>query len=484
MKKLAGLIIVLAVLILGGYYGMGIVTENTIKKNVAIINHTNELSAEIEQYDRGFFCSSAKLQWRLHIPEHLVKDANGQSQVVPAQDYQMAMPIKIHHGPIIFADTTVKFGLGFAQAKIPFPEQYKQQFESLYTKDSTMPNLDLSIFVNYLNNSSLNLNVPNLKLVAKDGKSELTLKGIDSRTSITSNIDKVQGDFVVEGFSFSKDDAKISLSKVSSDYNLHETPAGIFLGHAAFSLPSFVVDVKNKKMFEIGDFTLNSDSDVKDNLFSSNFNASVKSIYIDGQNYGPGDVAVSLRNLDAEVLAKINEQANAMQNGNDAERQRAMLAMLPQLPKLFSKGAEFEISKFRVQLPDGLVNGHMAISLPKGNSNNPFELIQKVHGNAQLSVPKSVMKKIAEQSLLQQMNKQPELQKTIVQQLQQGQGQSSQPVLSQEQLASMQADRQLAGLEQSGLVVVKGPDYVVDISLEQGKFTVNGKPFDPSTMKF
>lgn len=32
MKKLTGLVIILAVLILGGYYGMGILTERTVKK--------------------------------------------------------------------------------------------------------------------------------------------------------------------------------------------------------------------------------------------------------------------------------------------------------------------------------------------------------------------------------------------------------------------------------------------------------------------
>ena len=43
MKKLAGLIIILAVLILGGYYGMGVLTEKTIKKDIAIINQSNRI---------------------------------------------------------------------------------------------------------------------------------------------------------------------------------------------------------------------------------------------------------------------------------------------------------------------------------------------------------------------------------------------------------------------------------------------------------
>lgn len=484
MKKLTGLLVILAVFILGGYYGMGVLTEKTIKKNIEVINQSNGVFAELEQYNRGFFSSDAKTQWRLHVPEHIVKDANGQSQVAAAQDYQMEMPVTIHHGPIIFADNRVMFGMGYAESVVPFPDQYKAQFENLYTSESTKPQMDLSIFVNYLNNSTLNINIPSFKLVTKEGNGQVVWKGIDSKTSITSNIDKVKGGFIIEGLDYTKDDSTLSLGKVSSDYDLHETPAGIYLGNATFSLPTLVVSIKNQKMLEVGDFALSSESDIRDNLFSTHFNTSLNSLLINGQKYGPGDIEISLRNLDADVLAKINEQATAMQNGSDADRQRAMLAMLPQLPKLLSKGAEFEISQFRLQLPEGLINGTMLVSLPKGDGGNPFELLQKIHGTAQLTVPKEVVKQLMHQSALQQLTKQPDLQQALLKQLQSSQPKANQVAITPEQLASMQTDKQIAALEQSGLVVVKGSDYVVDMNLEQGKFTVNSKPFDPASMKF
>lgn len=489
MKKLAGLIIILAVLLLGGYYGMGVLTEKTLKKNIQMINQSSGLVAEMEQYHRGLFCSNAKIQWRLHVPEHAVKDANGQQQVVPAQDYQMDMPVKIHHGPIIYANHKLMFGMGYAQSTVPFPEQYKQQFESLYTKDSTKPELNLSIFVNYMNSSTLNFDVPSFKLVSTEGKGELDWKGIDSQTLLSSNIEKIKGDFVIQGLDFLKDDSKLTLSKVTSDYNLHATATGLYLGNANFSLPSFVVAIKGQKMFEIADFALSSESDIDNSLFSTHFSLSINSLFLDGKTYGPGDVEITLRNLDADVLSKLNEQANNMQNGSDADRQRALLAMLPQLPKLLNKGAEFEISQFKMKLPEGMVNGTMSVSLPKGDTANPFELIQKIRGNAKLSVPTVVVKQLVQQSLLQQMSKQPDLQQTLMQQMQKAPPQanqpaSQQPALKPEQVAAMQTDNQLAALEKAGLIMVSGSDYVVEVNLEQGKVTVNNKPFDPTAMKF
>ncbi|WP_298626417.1 YdgA family protein [uncultured Legionella sp.] len=485
MKKLTGLITILAVLVLGGYYGMGVLTENTIKKNVEVINQSNGLFADIQQYNRGWFSSDAKIKWRLHVPERVVKDSDGQSQTVAAQDYQMEMPLVIHHGPFIFANNRLRFGMGYAETKFPFPEQYNQQFDEMFSKDSMKPQLDLSIFVNYLNKSTVELALPNFKLISKDGTGNFDWMGMTSTTAMSSNMDKVVGDIVIKGMNIAKDDTKVIMGKMTSEFDLHQTPGGLYLGDATFTLPSFDVMVKDQKMFGISDFVLNSSSDIEEHLFNTHFTAGLQSVLANGQTYGPAEVEIALRNLDADVLARINQQATAMQNGTDAERQQAMMALLPELPKLFSKGAEFEISKLNVKLPQGVVDGSLLIALPKSETTNPFEMIQKIQGNAKLRVPTAVVKQLMQQSVMQQMAKQPEMQQALMQQLQSNDpAKANQPAPTPDQLAAMQTDKQIATLEQSGLITTDGSDYVIEIALEQGKFSVNGKPFDPSTLKF
>lgn len=486
MKKFTGLVIILAVLILGGYYGMGVLTEKTIRKNIEVIDQSNGLYAEIQKYNKGLFSSEAQIKWNLHIPERVVKDENGQPKTLPAQDFTMEMPLTIHHGPVIFTNKRVHFGLGYAEAVFPFPPQYNEQFNAQFTPDSVKPQLDLSIFVNYLNESTLNFQVPNFKLMAKDGTGNFEWLGMDSSTTMSSGMRKVEGKIKLNGLNATKDDTKIMLSKVSSDYDLHETPAGLYLGDANFSLPIFDVFVKDQKMFEILDLSIKSDSDIEQHLFNTHFNVTVKSILANGQNYGPGDLEVALRNLDADVLAKINQQTTEMQNGNDIQRQQAMLALLPELPKLFNKGAEFEISKLSLRIPQGQIEGNLFINLPKGENANPFEMMQKIQGKAKLQVPAEAVKAIMKQSVIQQIAKKPELQQTLTEQLQANQtaAQTTQPAPTVEQLAEMQATKQVNALQQSGLITVQGTDYVIEVSLDQGKFTINGKPYDPSMMKF
>lgn len=483
MKKLTGFIIILAVLILGGYYGMGFLTERTIKRNIQVINQTNGLFADIKHYNRGWFTSDAQVAWRLHVPERLVKDDQGNTQTIAPQDYQMDMPIKICHGPFIFCNKTVRFGVGFAKTAFPFPDQYIQQFDEQFTKESIKPHLDLTIFVNYFLRSAVELSIPEFKLISKDGGT-FTWKGMLSDLNMSSDKDQVDGDIVINGMTFSKEDTLAVLEKVTTEYDLHQTSSGLYLGDASFSLPSFEVRVKKEIFASIKNLTMSSNSDIEDNLFKTHFNLGLKTVVANKKTYGPGELEVTLRNLDAEVLAKINQQANTMQNGTEAERQQAMMAMLPELPKLFSKGAELEISKLTFKIPEGSIDGNLLLTLPKGDNANPFELVQKAQGHAKLKMPVVLLKQLVIQSVLQQMAKQPEMQQALVQQLQSTGPAANQAPLTDAQLASMQADRQIMAMEQNGLIILSGTDYVIEVNLDQGQFSVNGKPFDPAMLKF
>lgn len=483
MKKLAGLVIVLAVLILGGYYGMGVLTEDSIKKNLVAINQSNGLYADITQYNRGWFTSSAQIKWRLNIPERITKDADGVSQTTPAQNYEVDMPFNVYHGPVIFADHKIRFGMGYATALFDFLAQYSQVFDEQFAKESTKPRLDVNIFVNYLRTSTLELSVPHFKLIAKTGSGDVEWMGLDSSTTLSPDADKVKGKFTINGLITGKDTTKFNLDKVTSDYKWQQTVSGLLAGDANIDFSNVLVTEKDQKVFEMKDLSLSSSSDVRDNLFSMEFNAELKSIVANNKNYGPGEFKMALKNLDSAVLGQINQEANAMQNGTDAERQQMMLGILPQLPKLFGQGAVFEISKCNMTFPQGVVDANLTLSLPKGESSNPFELIQKAQGKAQLKMPKALVKELMQQSLVQQMQKQPEIQQALMQQLQANQT-ATQPALTSEQLAVMQADKQMSNIEKNGLVTLDGSDYLVEVTLEQGKFTVNGKPFEPAMLQY
>lgn len=519
MKKLIGLVVIVAALVLGGYYGMGIVTERTLKRNVDVINQSNGLFVDIEQYDRGWFTSTAVLNWRLHIPERLVKDQTGQSVTVPAQDHKIQMPLTIYHGPIIYADTGVRFGLGYAESNLLMPPNYVTKFNNLFTPESTQPKLRLSIFVNYLNNSHLNIGLPTFKLIAKQGGDQFEWYGMASDFSVSSNLKNIDGNVTIDGASLIKNKMKALLGKVTSDYDLHQTDSGLYLGDASMSLPSLVVSENDQKALEVEQFDVHSSSDIQSGLFSSTFKASLDKLTMRGKTYGPASLEMSIKNLDAQVLANINEQANKMQQGtSDSERQQALFTLLPQLPKLFSQGAQFEISKLNLVMSEGPIEGDLLVSLPKGDAGNPFQLLQKVQGHGKLKIPAPVLKDFIMISVKQKLITQPTTQEAIAQQIQSNttppvpgtavqtttpaSADAAQPaatppqagtpvnpvkpltVAEIEQQAQVQTEQKLSTMVQNGLLTLQGNEYVIEVSLQQGQLSINGKPFNQNMMQF
>lgn len=497
MKKITGLVIILAVLILGSYYGMGYLTEKKIKENLNVINQSNNLSVDIENYNRGWFRSLASLNWHLNVPEHAITNAAGQTQIIPAEHYELKMPITIHHGPLIFANKRVKFGLGYAHTELTLPSQFQEQFNNNFTSESTKPKLDLSILVSYLANTNIDLSVPEFKLISKLPNGQLEWLGLTSTTSVSSDKNKISGNLTAEGMRFTKEQIKGQVSTITSEYNLHRSEVGMYVGNSNLSFPLLEVSSNDKKIFVLKQFDAHLDNDINKGLLNSHFKASLEKMVVNDKTYGPGNIDLATRNFDADAWFKINDQMKQIrQSTNDLQRQQALLAILPELPQLLSKGAEFEISELDLILPEGKIEGTMLVSLPKTDVVNPFELLQKIKGNAKLRMPASVLKNVLTQSFQQKITAQPtqNTQQAITQQLQQQSGEqpaantatASAPLpttADSNQQATMLAEKQLAAMVQSGVLSVQGNDYVIEMSLNEGKLIVNGKPYDPAMLK-
>ena len=493
MKKMVGLVVILAALILGGYYGMGIITERTLKKNIAIINQSHELSVEMKQYHRGWFRSNALLDWSLHLPARTMTNPAGQVTAIPAQDYNMQLPLTIYHGPMMFADAKVLFGLGYAHSDVTLPQTYADEFKLKFTPESTSPLLNLTIFVSYWNNSTIQMSLPSFKLITKKGNTQFEWLGLRSDVSVSSNVNKIYGHVTINGVRFLKEKVATILGKVSSDYDLHRSKLGLYLGDANLFVPSLLVTNDTKKAFEVRALDVHSSSNVKNDLFNSHFKATVETVFVDDKMFGPALLDLSINNLDADVLAKINEQANSIQQGSEAQRQQILLSMLPELPKLLSKGAQLSLSELRVGMPEGVVRGNLLVSLPKADAGNPFQLIQKIQGQGKLEIPTAVLKRILNDSAKQSLRSKAVIQAAIVAPMPEAvptvdtaiaPEQVTVSVTDIDQQALMQTDAQLAAYLASGALTLHDADYVIEIKLTEGQLLVNGKPFNSAMMQF
>lgn len=535
MKKIFGSVVLLAVLVLGAYYMMGLATERTLKKNIDIMNQSNGVMIDIDKYNRGWFTSSGVLNGRFRVPERVIKDQDGHSSTIPAEEYTVQVPLSIYHGPFIFADKKVRFGLGYATSQLEIPSAYMAKFSDLMTPDSVKPQLNLSMFVNYLNHSRLNMNMPQFKMIAKGNGDRFEWGGMVSSVSVSSNIRHVEGNLIINGAQIIKNDLKAMLGQLMCEYEFNQTNSGLYLGEASLSLPSFVITENKQTLLNLEKFDVSSSSQINNGLFDSSLKLSLNKMTAKDQIYGPGILEIDLSHLDAQVLADVNQTMNKIQQSTstDIERQQALMALLPELPKLLAKGAKFEISKLSFVLPQGVIEGHLSLSLPNGSSGNPFQLLQKLVGQANLRVPVSVLRTIELIQVTQKLLSQSSVQQAMIEQLKKNDAigttehskanepvnqpstapaqasaaevknpsaeaaaQHTDAVQPNDQVkglesaqdidkqAAEQTDQKLAAMVQSGLLVLQGNEYTIDINLSQGQLSVNGKPFSPSMLQF
>ncbi len=490
MKKLAGLVVILAALFLGSYYATGIITERTLKKNIVMLNQSNGMVVEVKEYHRGWFCSKAELNWSLHIPARTVKNQNGEMSTVLAQDYQMQVPVQIYHGPVMFVDSKPMFGFGYARSQVTLSQDWNKQFAQNYTAESIAPVMNFNIFVSYFNQSTLSMEMPMFKLISRQGNKQFEWKGMTSDTVISYDNDAISGSMTLDGLRFGNDKVSAVLGKVVTDYNLHRTDHSLYLGDANLSMPSFQVVQDNKTIMDVEQLDVNSSSDISEGLFSSHLKVSLGKLVSAGKQYGPALVALSINNLDADVLEKLNRQANEMQQDSVAERQKVMFMMMPELPKLLGKGAKFELSELSVTMPDGMIKGSLQVSLPAVGTDNPFQLIQKIQGQGKFVLSAAVVKQLLHDSVTKSSSMQITASEPVAAPAADGttaptsEGEATAPAGDQQQSIDQQVNERLANMVQSGLLSTQGSDYVVEFKLADGKLAVNDKPFDSAMLKF
>lgn len=470
MKKIAGLIVILVAFVLGGYYAMGLATERTMKSNIALVNTSAEVHVDIKDYKRGWFRSQANLHWVLHMPAQEISLTNNQSKKIPARDLTFDMPLVISHGPIIFANRTVQFGLGYAHTDLPLPQEFLTEFDKLFAAESTKPKPELSVFINYLNHSKMNFVLPEFTLIDKKEKDQrVEWKGMEVSAGLSGK--KLDGDIVITGFTVTDSKMNALIGKITMSYNLAKAPNNLYLGDVSFAIPSISVKEADKTYFNLDNYTFYNKVDMKDNLLDYVLNMSLDKTVVLDKAYGPAHLDLMIKNIDADAAAKLNDLAVQLQNAADADKQKISFAMLAQVPVLFSKGAQFEIARFDAKMPEGLVEGKALVSLPKDPGMNPFAIMQKIKGNAELKIPVAVLK-----TLLIQMNR------SNNQAAQAAQGANA--TTAQQQAPDQLAEEQVKSMLQSGLIVQHDTDFMVQLSFENGQLMVNAKPFNPAMMKF
>lgn len=488
-KWLTLLLIIVAVVLLGAPYGMGIMAEKQISKLASDASRTPNMSVTVMDYNRGWFKSKAQIEVSVQVPNR--KGSARRSTTMTQQPAMRTFRFKINenivHGPIIFKDG-VKLGQGFVRSDVSLTSQQQQMLNMMFTVQGATPHAVLSMLIKIDGGVITNVDVPAFTLVAKRKQGSLKWLGMSGYWNVAADMKRVTGRLTMDGANVDSKKAQIQIGKMDVKYNEKEDGAGIWVGDVKFSFPDISVMMGGKALFKMSGMEMTSDSSVNaQKLLDSTLNFDMAKLMIKDVAYGPATYRSTLKNLDTQTLLKIQKQAQSANDANlSPQQQRLMLmSLLPLIPDVFSKGAVFDLQKLSVTLPQGVVNANGKVSMPntdttKGQKMSMQQAYKAIDANFNLELPIAVAKKAVSTMMARKLTKRQALQRALAQQLQQqgnGSNPSMQP-LSRQQIqvqAQESADKQLQQWVSAGFLAQEGSTYKMKATLQKGELTVNGK---------
>lgn len=390
MRKTIGIGLIVILVLLASYFITGIITERTLKRDIELINQNSGFEVNLKEYRRGWFCSKANFDWIFVVPARTVTDNNNQTRILPAQTYTVAMPLTIHHGPIIFTEGFPRFGFGFAKTTLNLPQEYLSQFNELFKSTSVKPTVNLNILVSFLNRTRFLVEVPDFKLISNEDGSQFEWRGMNNVITLSGSLNNIKGDLDIAGFLITKDNRTLNFDNVNSKYNLRKDVTGLYFGDASINLDSLIAKEDEAQRLRLDHLEILSNSDIKNELFNGSILASFSLLEIQNKRYGPFRLNFALKNLDANALSEINTKVSNLDNPNQSSQQ-LLWVILPELPRLFNKGARLEIKNTILQVPEGNIKLDLDLGLNKGDLDNPLTVMKKLQGEGTLTLTKQVL---------------------------------------------------------------------------------------------
>ena len=119
-----------------------------------------------------------------------------------------------------------------------------------------------------------------------------------------------------------------------------------------------------------------------------------------GESFGPGELTIEARRLDAAALVKFKNELDAIYRGQPPPAQAALMAAgkaMELIAALSRQAPELEITKLSFKTREGEITGKAKFVLDGRKHNaaqNPLQLLLALSGQGELSIPAPVLKQL------------------------------------------------------------------------------------------
>jgi len=472
---------------------MGLVVHNQIYNMVNNVPSSPNLQVTVMSYKRGWLSSVADMRVRINLPKRHHGAKKGQSPSGDVRSFSFTIRDTIHHGPVIFSSLGVKFARAYVTSELVLDDKANVKFSEFFANQKEKPQLFATSSFNLFGGMVSKIDIP--AFTFRDTNGTFQWLGLNGKWIVARGLKRIDGKMKFEGIQVVSPAMKIRFDGMDVSYHQKESSSGLWTGNGTFNFPSLVVNANGKPAFELAGISVVSISDVSNDLLSQNTHFKLNKLFVAGKTYGPCELISKLKNIDANVLHEIQQKVRTANSVTltPQERHAILMSILPSLPNLVDKGAEYHLEKFSLQMPDGVVNATGMAEVerpnPAAQQMGVFSLIQRMKAHLEVQAPVVLTKQLVSQMMLKRMKRQRRVKEMLVHQLKKqrtqdpnavhNQSNQQQSFLSAEEMqtkADEASTKQLQEWVANGMLQQIGDSYKIIIAFNNGRLLINGKP--------
>ena len=437
-------------------FWFGLETEKTYTAMLDQLSRSSGLQFTGKNYERGWLSSTAET-----VIRH------------PQASFEIVARHHISHGPLPL-DRVMEGKWLPAQAHITSQIQLDPPGKE---NASTLPPLTATTTFHFNGASSVHAEMPPVKKTGAQGQL-IDWRGMDADVTFDREWKKVRLDVRMPALALATPgkQGEFSLSKVVLHTDMHEGTAGYFFGDGALTIGQLEFGGATERVSLKGLEISTSAQPVGENV-TLIIRYQLGEMLVGDERFGPGQLVMELRHLDAAALVKFKNEMDGLYRGNLPPPQAAMMLAgkgLELIGTLAKKAPELEITRLSFKTREGEISGKAKFVLDGGRkanlSQNPMMLLTSLTGDVEVSIPSPVVKQMLA----------PQIRRDIETHYRNGS-------LSEQEIAKLDPAKRaeivdqvfplyLARNELMRNLVEENGTYKLTLTIRQGQMLINGKP--------
>jgi uncharacterized protein YdgA (DUF945 family) len=464
-RKIAIYVVLLAIIIGGAPYFTGYLVETKFQDVVRVASEFDSMNVQVVEYKRGWRKSMAKT--RVTLQGKYLQKFMSAIQTPNTNPGQRTLTImlehEIRHGPFVqLRDGNYK-DWAFALATFHSSLFLTDEAKKLLTAEIGDPNL-LAMDGEITIEGAVKATVVGKPIKIKQADKEVTLwQGVHGEWSVTKDMKHLRIETIAPGFNFEWGNKHYYGEQIIIKTERQKSPEGLWLGKSTFNLQTMKITDQQNHSIDLVALNTAGVLNITNGMAEVSGSLNLEKMTYQNKAYGPINGTLTINNLDPQIVKILLDNAQKTLMGEAPSQSNSQLiAML--IPQLLKTRPQFNIDDFTIGTAQGEFKGflHFTIGGPDAfQMSDMLKVLKSIVASSNMLIPKPLLREVLTYQYTDRLR-----------------SQNVPAQLTEEQInqqVSREVDESIAKQLRDGIIVDQGNNYLIEVGVENGVFTVNGK---------